>query len=188
MKLPLETERRDEEVLVAIGRIAKSQGRYGEVAVDPLTDFPERFAELEQVAIEGLNADCAAPRWVRIESVRMHKGRPVLKLAGISSISEAQALRGKEVRMPESELRSLPEGSFYHFQLRGLTVADRASGEIGIVEDVLSTGGTDLLVVRGRDGSETLVPLCEEIVRNVDPARGRVEIEAPEGLVSLNAN
>ena len=29
--------------LVAIGRVGKAQGRAGEVVVNPLTDFPERF-------------------------------------------------------------------------------------------------------------------------------------------------
>lgn len=188
-------ERRDlaPDGLVVVGRIARAQGRCGEVAVDPLTDFPERFGELERIFIAGMEAGegetgPARFRPVPIESFRMHKGRPVLKLAGIASIGEAQALRGKELRIPEGELRPLPEGSFYRFQLRGFAVADRACGEIGVVEDVLATGGTDLLVVRGKDGAETLVPLCEEIVRNVDLLRRTVEIEAPEGLVSLNAH
>ncbi len=65
---------------------------------------------------------------------------------------------------------------------------DRIRGEIGVIESVLETGGTDLLVVRGKDGGETLVPLCDEIVKNIDPIEGSVDIDAPEGLVSLNAN
>jgi 16S rRNA processing protein RimM len=195
MKLPAKTDPRREpardlspEGLVAIGRVAKAQGRWGEVAVDPLTDFPERFADLERVFLADGESSAMPSVPLPIESFRMHKGRPVLKLAGISSIGEAQALSGKEIRIPEEELRPLPEGSFYHFQIHGFSVTDRSSGEIGVVEDVLSTGGTDLLVVRGRDGGETLVPLCEEIVRNVDLVLHTVEIEAPEGLVSLNAN
>jgi 16S rRNA processing protein RimM len=184
----MKTKGRGRAGLVAIGRIARAHGRCGEVAVDPLTDFPERFADLERIFVEGPGAGDGEPVAFSIEGFRMHKGRPVLKLAGISSIGEAETLCGRELGIPESELRPLPEGSYYHFQLRGLAVADRASGEIGAVVDVLTTGGTDVLVVRREDGTETLVPLCEEIVRSVDPARGRVEIEAPEGLVSLNAN
>lgn len=188
MKSKSRTELYDLQGLVVVGRIARAQGRHGEVAVDPLTDFPERFAELERISVEGVADGDGESGSFPIESFRMHKGRPVLKLAGISSIEAARALRGRELRIPESELMPLAEGCFYRFQLRGLAVADRASGEIGVVEDVVSTPGVDLLVVRGYDGEETLVPLCEAIVRNVDPIRGRVEIEAPEGLVNLNAN
>jgi 16S rRNA processing protein RimM len=175
----------DWEGLVALGRVARAQGRHGEVAVDPWTSAPERFIGLSRIYIEGEGSEAIA---LVVEGVRIHKGRPVVKFSGVSDIGEAKDLRGRELRVPESELQSLPEGRFYQFQIRGLTVRDRTQGEIGIVESVLETGGTDLLVVRGRRGEETLVPLCGEIVRSIDPVRGSVDIDAPEGLVSLNAN
>jgi 16S rRNA processing protein RimM len=183
-----DTEPIEWETLVGVGRVARAQGRRGEVAVDPWTS-PERFTGLARIYAEGpLEMKDAGPVGLVVESVRIHKGRPVVKFAGISDIGEAEALRGRELRIPESELESLPEGSFYQFQIRGLTVRDRAQGEIGVVESVLETGGTDVMVVRGKRGEETLVPLCGEIVKNIDPVRGSVEIDAPEGLVSLNAN
>jgi len=173
------------EALVAVGRVARAQGRRGEVAVDPFTSAPERFTGLSRIYAEGGDS---GPVGLVVESVRIHKGRPVVKFSGISDIGEAETLRGRELRIPEGELESLPEGSFYQFQIRGLTVKDRTRGEIGVIEAVLETGGTDVLVVRGKNGEETLVPLCGEIVKNIDPARGSVDIDAPEGLVSLNAN
>jgi len=180
-----DTETVEWEALVGVGRVARPQGRHGEVAVDPWTSAPERFTGLGRVYVEGGDSE---PEGLVVENVRIHKGRPVVKFAGISDIDAAQRLRGRELRIPEGELEPLPEGSFYQFQIRGLTVRDRAQGEIGVVESVLETGGTDLMVVRGKRGEETLVPLCGEIVKNIDPARGSVDIDAPEGLVSLNAN
>ncbi len=173
------------ETLVAVGRVARALGRRGEVAVDPFTSAPEQFTGLTRIYLEGGDSQAVA---LVVESVRIHKGRPVVKFSGISDIGEAETLRGRELRVPESELASLPEGSFYQFHIQGLTVKDRTRGEIGVIETVLATGGTDLLVVRGKNGEETLVPLCGEIVKNIDPARGSVDIDAPEGLVSLNAN
>jgi 16S rRNA processing protein RimM len=181
----IEHERLRDSGLVAVGRVARAQGRYGEIAVDPLTDFPDRFHLLSRVLVSDEDGELTGRT---IESVRLHKGRPVLKLAGVSGIGAAQALRGKLLFIPESELAPLPEGSFYHFQVQGLVVEDRSAGEIGVVEGVLRTGGTDLLVVRAPNGEETLVPLCEPIIRRIDPERGRIRIDAPEGLVSLNAN
>jgi 16S rRNA processing protein RimM len=178
------------EALVAVGRVARAQGRHGEVAVDSWTSAPERFTGLSRVYVEAPLEPMkdSQPVALVVEGLRIHKGRPVLKLSGVSDISAAETLRGRELRVPESELQPLPAGSFYQFQVRGMTVTDRTRGEIGIVENVLETGGTDLLVVRGTGGEETLVPLCGEIVKNIDPVRGSVEIDAPEGLVSLNAN
>jgi 16S rRNA processing protein RimM len=174
----------DWEAFVAVGRVARAMGRHGEIAVDPWV-AAERFERLSRVYALGPDS---APLALAVESVRIHQGRPVVKLSGVSDISGAEWLRGRELRIPEADLEPLPQGTYYQFEIRGLLVKDRTRGEIGIVENVLETGGTDLLVVRGRRGEETLVPLCDEIVKNIDPARGSVDIDAPEGLVSLNAN
>lgn len=182
---PKDPEVRAWSDLVAIGVIAKSQGREGEVAVNPLTDFPERFVGLARVYLEGEDGE-AVPR--AVESARIHKGRPVVKLVGVSGIGEAKALSGKEMRIPSTEVLALPEGSFYHFEMSGLEVIDRRLGSLGTAERVMATGGTDVLVVSTPDGEELLLPLCEEICRRIDPDAGRIEVETPEGLIGLNAN
>jgi 16S rRNA processing protein RimM len=171
--------------LVSIGRVAKAQGRYGEVAIQPFTDVPARFEALERVFIE---VPSGSPSLYAVEGVRLHKGRPILKLLGVSDIGGAEALAGREIRVPESDLEPLPEDSLYHFQILGMTVLDRDRSVIGTVEDVLSTGGTDVLVVRGAAGEEALVPLCREICPVIDPEAGCIELDAPEGLLGLNAD
>jgi 16S rRNA processing protein RimM len=153
--------------------------------VNPLTDFPERFTGLRRVFVQGAGGE---PVPLDVEAARVHKARPVVKLAGISNISEAQALAGKEMRLPPSELVELPEGSFYHFEISGLRVIDRNQGFIGTAETVLKTGGTDVLVVRSSDGGELLLPFCSEICRRIDPDAGCIEVDAPEGLIEVNAN
>jgi 16S rRNA processing protein RimM len=171
---------------VAVGRVARPIGRRGEIAVDPWTSGPERFQGLSRVFARV--EDSGPSRALRIERLRIHKGRPVMKLADVETMADAAELRGAELRVPESDLEALPEGSFYEFQIQGFSVFDRRQGNIGIVESVVETGGIDLLRVRGAGGEETLVPLCEEIVKKVDLSEGSVEIDAPEGLVSLNAD
>jgi 16S rRNA processing protein RimM len=174
------------ENLVAIGRVARPQGRRGEVAVDLLTDFPERFARLERVYVEGEPGGRSEP--LDIEAVREQGGRPIVKFRGVAGIDEASSLAGRELRLPEDELQPLPSGSFYHFQVHGLPVWARGQEVIGVVEAVWRTGGTDLLVVRSREGREILIPLCAEICRKIDIEGGRIEIDPPEGLLTLNAD
>jgi 16S rRNA processing protein RimM len=170
--------------LVTIGEVARSHGRRGEVFVNPLTDFPERFNELSRVFVEEGDGTVVA---LHIEGVREQGGRPVVKFRGVSNIGEAKELTGCEIRIPESELVPLPLDGFYHYQLVGCRVTDRREGVLGVVEDVLTTGGTDVLVVRDRSGVERLIPLCKEICRSIETEEGKIEIEAPEGLVGLNA-
>ena len=62
-----------------------------------------------------------------------------------------------------------------------------ASGDIGSVEDVVETGGVDLLVVKDVRGVETLIPLAEDIVRQIDEAGGTIRVTLPDGLRGLNA-
>lgn len=163
--------------LVLIGRVVKPQGRHGEVLVQPLSDRPDRFPRLEAAFLTGPGSEARA---VRVTSSWPHKGRHVLKLEGVDSIDEAERLRGLELRIGEDELAPLPAGSFYHHELTGLRVADRAGLEIGVVEDVMETGaGAPILVVRG-SGGETLVPFVVDYVKDVDLPGARIVIERLE--------
>jgi 16S rRNA processing protein RimM len=165
------------EELVTIGRVVKPQGRKGELAVQPLSDRPERFPSLRHVFLPGPGGTAVEKT---VASCWPHKGRFVLKLAGVDSITQADALRGMELRLPAQELAPLPEGSYYHYQLKGLAVEDAEGRALGRVADVLVTGaGAGVLVVAGASG-ESLIPLAEEFVRQVNLAQGRLVVRPPE--------
>jgi 16S rRNA processing protein RimM len=164
--------------MVAIGAIVRPQGRKGEVLVEPLSDRPQRFPTLQRAFLPGLQGGAA--REARVESCWPHKGRFVLKLAGVDSIDEAERLRGQELRIAEESLEPLPAGSYYHYQLKGLRVQDPSGRELGRVADLLEMGaGAPVLVVRGH-GPEVLIPLAEDFVRSVDLPRGVMVAVKPE--------
>jgi 16S rRNA processing protein RimM len=167
--------------LVLVGRVVKPQGRHGEVAVEPLSDRPDRFPTLRRAFVP---APGGGAREVRVLRCWPHKGRFVLAIEGVSTIDEAETLRGLELRIEEAELSTLPEGSYYHHQLRGLRVEDEAGAEMGVVDDVVETGAeARVLVVRG-PGGETLLPFAAGFVRSVDLARGRLVTKRPEYVVA----
>ena len=162
--------------LVAIGRVVKPQGRKGEIVAEPLSDRPDRFPCLTRVYVP---AAAGAAREVAVTSCWPHKGRFVLKLAGVDSIDAAEAYRGLELRIGEEELLPLPEGSYYHHQLRGLRVEDGEGHDLGTVDALMETGAAPVLVVRGAAG-ERLIPLAYGFVKEVDLAGGRLVVSAPE--------
>ena len=167
--------------MVLVGRVVKPQGRHGEVAVEPFSDREDRFPKLERAFVPAPGGEA---REVRVERCFAHKGRFVLKLAGIDSIDAAETLRGAELRIAESELAALPAGSYYYHQLAGLQVDDEQGSTIGVVESVMETGAeTRVLVVRTPEG-ETLLPFADAFVRSVDLARGRIVATRPEFLVA----
>jgi 16S rRNA processing protein RimM len=163
--------------MVTIGRIVRPQGRKGEVVVQSLSDRPDRFPSLRQAFVAG---ESGSARPVQVRDAWPHKGRFVLKLEGVDSIDDAERYRGLDLRIPEEDLSALPEGSYYHHQLRGLRVDDAGGREIGRVAEVMETGGeAAVLVVHGANG-ETLIPLADAFVRAVDLAGGRVVVLVPE--------
>jgi 16S rRNA processing protein RimM len=167
--------------MVLVGRVVKPQGRHGEVAVEPFSDREDRFPKLERAFLPAPGGEA---REVRVERCFAHKHRFVLKLEGVDSIDAAETLRGAELRIAESELAALPEGSYYYHQLAGLQVDDEQGSTIGVVESVMETGAeTRVLVVRTPEG-ETLLPFADAFVRSVDLARGRIIAARPEYLVA----
>jgi 16S rRNA processing protein RimM len=163
--------------------VVKPQGRQGEVAVEVLTDFPERFAERRRVF--ALDAQ-GARRELHLENFWPHKGRLVLKFAGVDSISEAETLVGAEVQIPGEERISLEAGAEYVSDLVGCAVV--AGGrEVGRVAEVqFGAGEAPLLVVR-QGKQEHLIPLAAEYVTRIDTAGKRIEMELPEGMLELEA-
>ena len=159
---------------VAVGRILGTWGLHGDLKVESLTDFPQRFAPGGRVCLGGVAHVIERCRWQR--------GNALLKLAGIDSTTAAEALRHGLLEVPEDELHPLGEGEYYHFQILGLEVRTTTGEVLGRVEQIISTGSNDVYVVRGARG-EVLVPAVDDVVKNVDPAAGQIEVEAVEGLL-----
>ena len=127
--------------------MVKTQGRRGEVAVEILSDVPDRFAVGMKLLALPRESECKPPR---TGSGRLwpHKGLLVLKFAGVDSISEAETLVGCELQVPRSQRSELQAGWDYVSDLVGCAVLDHGR-EIGRIEDVqFGAGEAPLLIVR----------------------------------------
>jgi 16S rRNA processing protein RimM len=170
---------------LAIARLIRPQGRKGEVAAEVLTDFPERFQHLQSVFIGGPDQ---IPVPYGLEHSWPHKGRIILKLAGIDSIESAASLRGLQVLVRWEERTPLPPNHYYRCELHGCRVVLHSQQrEIGTVTEVEATGGVDVLHVERPEGkSEVLIPLAQEICTQIDLASRIILIDPPEDLLDLN--
>ena len=157
--------------LIRIGYIRKAVGLAGEVEVEPLTDDPARFRS-------GLSVR-AGSTVRQVEKVRGGASKVVLKFVGVDDRNLADRLRGQYLEVEASEAKSLPEGSYYHWQLIGLTVFDPAGRRLGQLTDVLNYPVNDIYVVS--DGTEeVLVPALSQVVSSVDLKAGRMVVDLPE--------
>ena len=148
--------------------------------MEPLTDNESRFASLEEIRL--VRPSGSASR-LKIESMFPHKGRLVIRFQGVDSIEEAETLRAAELRIPLESLPVLPAGSYYHHELRGLDVRIESGASIGMVTGLWETGAAPVLVMHDEKGRETLLPLVDSFILEVDVEAGFMRVKA-SGTVS----
>jgi 16S rRNA processing protein RimM len=126
-----------------------------------------------------------AEREAEIDFFRRQHGHCVVKFRGIDGISEAEKYIGAEIKIPAGDLPAPEKGSYYTFHLKGCQVFASDGDYIGIVTDILGSGGAEILKV-DKEGEETLIPFAESYLRSIDLDRRRIEVDLPEGLRDLN--
>ncbi len=160
---------------IAIGKVRRPYGVRGEVKVQLLTDFPERFKDLQTVYIDG--------EPFTIERRRFVADGILLKFAGIDTPEGAAFLRNRLIEIPVSEAVPLPPDTYYFFQILGLEVVTTAGEVLGQVVDIIVTGANDVYVVRSAGGREILLPAIEDVIKEVDLEANRLLVELLPGLV-----
>ena len=163
---------------VLVGIIARAHGLGGEVVVDPYSDAPERFAP-------GSTLTAAFPSGkterLVVATVRPFQERLLVRFEGVESRTDAESLHGVDLTIARGEVRKLPEGRHYRFELIGLAVRSRDGETLGEVADVFATGGNDVYVIRGPRG-EILLPAIEGVIVEIDTAGKTMTVAPPPGL------
>ena len=167
--------------LIVIARAVRTHGLKGEIVAELLTDFPERFENVDELI---LVSPAGERQSIKLENFWFQNDRVVLKLAGYDDIDRAKELVGYDFGLPEADRVELEEDEFYDWELEGCTVKV-GEKSIGEVRSVMRTGGPAVLVVADDSGSERLVPLAAEIVVNIDKAARVILIDPPAGLLDL---
>ena len=157
---------------IIIGRIGAAHGIRGEVRVNPMTDFPERFHDMTEVYVD--NA------LLEIESVRYHGDKILMKFRGYETRNDAETLKGMMLSVPRSEAMPLNAGEYYTFDIIGLGVFDVNGNALGKVTNVLETGSNDVYVVKSDDGKEILVPALKAVVKEINIDESRMVVDLPE--------
>ncbi|MDW5264416.1 MULTISPECIES: ribosome maturation factor RimM [Acidobacteriaceae] len=186
---------------IALAHLLRPQGRKGELLAELLTDFPERFEERKQVflAAPGFDGEATQARVADVVAfwlpVGKNEGRIVLQFSGVDSISQAEALAGLEVLVPDDERAPLDDDAVYISELVGCTVYDGTIA-VGVIADVQFPATADgsrrleeaapLLEVTSPDGNEILIPFAKAFVVGVDTKVKRVDMTLPKGLLEVN--
>lgn len=172
------------EEFIVIAKLLRTRGLRGELVAELLTDFPERFENLERVFAVDENGKTSE---LEIEKFWFQKGRIILKFKGFDSIESAETLRNFEIRIPESEAVELEDEEFFDWQLQECFVETIEGKKIGKVREIMRTGGTEILVVEDKTDAKKdyLIPFAEKICVEVDIENRLIKIDAPEGLLEF---
>jgi 16S rRNA processing protein RimM len=158
------------------GRIVGTFGLRGECKVDASRIGADALGP--GLAVRARLPD-GAQRELQIASVRLHKGRPLVRFSGYDDATAAEALVGGVLQLERAAV-ALHDGEFLDADLVGCTLVDAAGTPLGEVVAVEHYPSQDMLVIGER---RALVPLVRAFVKAVDITRKRIEVDVPPGLL-----
>jgi 16S rRNA processing protein RimM len=174
-------------VFVELGEIVNVVGLKGELKLLISGNFDDRILRSRFLKLERKDGE--------IESVVYRKHRPkggtlVVKLAEVDDRDAAERMIGGRLGFLAADYEDpeFPRGeTLAAFVYLGCKVVTTAGEEIGRVEDVLTLPANWVLQVFADDGSaserEILIPVIDDVIREVDREAGRVVIEPLPGLL-----
>lgn len=166
----------------ALGTIVKTVGLKGEVKLLPGPDFWP-----DVLGADGLDlvSSDKVRRPVHVDGYRTKGETYILKLSGIETIDDAQAVVGHELSVSLDDLdESVRPRELLPCQLMGLRVHLTDGSPVGEIVDLLLGPVQNCLVVeRGKE--RFLVPDVPSVVKRIDLDKRSIEIDPPEGLLDL---
>jgi 16S rRNA processing protein RimM len=163
-----------------LGMITKSFGIKGQLFVYLDTDEPEKYQDLDAVFVDLGNEVIPYP----IENFQYRNNhQAVVKFSDVDA-EEAKSLIKCDLYLPLSMLPPLKGNRFYFHEVIGFTVKDQQKGEIGICKDFLDIGAQSIMQI-DKQGTEILLPVVDEYLKEVDREKHIIHVEAPEGLIDI---
>ena len=155
---------------IEAGEIVTTHGVRGEVKVLSFLDAPEMLCEFDRCRIGG--------KEYKMEQVRVQKTCNLVKLSGIDTMEDAQALRGK---MLELYREDIDDAVIFAAELIGVEVYAEGSC-IGKIREVLDYPGNSVYVVKGE--YEYMIPAVKAFILSTDMEANRMEVRLIEGMRS----
>ncbi|MBN2365307.1 MAG: 16S rRNA processing protein RimM [Calditrichaeota bacterium] len=162
---------------IAVGRVVGVFGYDGWLKVTIYSMKKDRFQGVKVIYI---NRGSGFEGKI-ISDQKIHGKHNLLKLNGIENREEGRDFIAEELFLPEKEKIQLPPDSYFVHDVIGLNVFDEEDKFIGQVKDVISSGATDIYLIRKND-LEILVPANAEFIREVDLQNGKMVVRLWEEL------
>jgi 16S rRNA processing protein RimM len=171
---------------VELGRVLRPHGLDGGLLVSLHSDDPTNLLDVPTVALR------AAPGTIpfQVESSSPAGGAPGgrhrvrLHLAGIDSRDRALVWMDAAVLVPPGSIQALPEGEFYWRDLIGLEARSADGASLGRIDEIVATGGADVLVIRSEGRRDLLLPVVSDWILRLERERGELWLDPPAELLA----
>ena len=150
------------------GEIVSTHGVRGEMKVLPWSDGPDFLLDFSRVRIGTTE--------YAVESCRVQKTCNLLKVQGVDTVEQAQALRGKTVEVYRQDA---PADLIFVAELIGMDVVTDGKS-IGALSDVLDYPGNKVYVVKGEH--EYMIPAVSQFIENIDMDASVIRVRLIEGM------
>lgn len=155
---------------IEAGEIVTTHGVRGEVKVLCWLDDPEMLTDFDRCRIDG--------KAYTMEQVRVQKTCNLVKLEGVDTMEDAQALRGKTLELYREDI---DPDVIFAAELVGVEVF--ADGEsIGKIAEVLDYPGNSVYVVKGVH--EYMIPAVNQFILSTDLEQNTMQVKLLEGMRS----
>ena len=155
---------------IEAGEIVTTHGVRGEVKLLTWLDSPEDLCDFSRCRIDG--------KEYKIQSCRVQKTCNLLKLSGVDTMENAQALRGKVVELYREDVAG---DVIFAAELVNMEVFAEEK-RLGKITEVLDYPGNSVYVVKGEH--EYLIPAVREFILSTDLEHNRMTVKLLEGMRS----
>ncbi len=158
-----------------IGKIVGTHGVMGEMRVECWCDSPQFISKFKELYFDKGKEKLSV-------TSRPHKNIALMKIKGVTTVEEADLLRGRILYMRRKDAK-LPKGTHFVQDIIGLEVRDAETAEVyGNVTEVLKTGANDVYEIKNEDGKAYYIPKIPLVVKEVNPEKGFVLITPMKGI------
>ncbi|MEJ5377454.1 MAG: ribosome maturation factor RimM [bacterium] len=167
----------EKRLWLAVGVVKKPHGVKGKISVTPLSQAPEVFSCLKEVLVGETPPEAKAHRVIRVQFMN----KAVLLQLEDFDLEQATGSVGSLLWVRREQLPPLEQGEYYYQDLVGMKVVSSEGEHLGLVEGVMETGDSQVLVCR-KGQRELLIPFLHGVIKQVDEQEGMLLVDLPQGL------
>ncbi|ADG41251.1 16S rRNA processing protein [Leuconostoc kimchii IMSNU 11154] len=163
-----------------VGTIVNTHGIRGEVKIMAITDFAaDRFKKGAELQIDTKQGFLP----MKVQSSRLHKNMWLVLFEGITNINDIEKYKTHDIYVYGEARQELDDDEYYYDEIIDSRVVDLDGHEIGVVSDIMTTPANDVWTVKREGQPDALIPMIDDVVKNVDVEQHLITIDALEGLL-----